>query len=172
MAVLTNYEGSNDDYENGGTSGGRCQSFKLPSNSSVSSVSFYGSRGNAASGNTRFSIHEGTATGTEKAGKTVSYTTLTTYGSAAWNEITFDAPVDLVAGTTYFLKVLSLTGSGVDEIRWSTDTSAPGYGDGGAWYGTGDASYVDYSSTRDKNFRINGTVSGGAVQNSNFLMFM
>lgn len=162
MAVLTNYEGSNDDYENGGTGGGRGQSFKLPSDSSVSSISIYGSRGNAASGTTRFSIHSSSMTGTELVGKTITTSTLSSYGSAAWNEIVFDSPVNLTGGVTYYLKALSLTGSSNDELRWSTDYTSPSYSDGGSWYATsGDTGWTDYSGSRDKNFRINGTVGGG-----------
>lgn len=160
MAILTNYEGSNDDYENGGTVAGRGQSFSVPSDSSCTSISIYGSAGAAASGTTRFSIHSTSMTGTELVGKTITTTTLSGYGSPVWNEITFDSPVNLTGGVTYYLKVLSLTGSASDELRWSTDTSSPSYASGGAWYATsGDTGWVDHSGTRDKNFRVNGTVT-------------
>ena len=168
MAILTSYEGSNDDYENGGTAGGRTQAFQVPSNSTVTSVSIYGSRGGSASGNTVFSIHQGTATGTTIATKTIASTSLSGYGSPAWNEITFDTPGSLVAGTTYHLKVLSTSGSSSDEVRWSTDTTSPAYASGHPWYGTGDASYVE-STTRDKNFRVNGNVS---TNTSSFFLVM
>ena len=174
MAILTNYEGSNDDYENGGTIGHRAQSFQLSEDASVSSISIYGSRGNSYSGTTRFAIYTGVTTGssgTEVVGKTVNTSTLTGYGSSAWNEITFDSPVNLVTGTTYFLKVMSLTGSSNDEVRWSTDTSSPGYASGGSWYATaGDTGWVDYSGSKDKNFRINGTAGGAPANTTNFFM--
>lgn len=166
MAILTSYEGSNNDYENGGTVAGRAQSFKIPSDASVTSISIYGSRGNGASGTTRFSIWTGVTTsspGTEVGGKTVNSTTLSTYGTPAWNEIVFDTPLNLTAGVQYWLKVISVTGSASDEIRWSTDTTSPTYADGGAWYATsGDTGWVDYTGTRDKNFRVSGTAGGGS----------
>jgi len=170
MAILTSYEGSNDDYENGGTNAGRGQSFIIPSNSSVTSISISGSAGASASGTTRFSIHSTSMTGTELAGKTITTSTLSAYGSPAWNEITFDSPVNLTGGVTYYLKALSLTGSAADELRWSTDTTSPSYASGGAWYATtGDTLWVDYAGTRDKNFRVNGNVS---TNTSSFFLVM
>jgi hypothetical protein len=160
MAVLTSYEGSNDDFENTGTSSGTAgQSFKLPSASQVTSISIYGARGNTASGTFKVEIVATSMTGTvlTTTGTLTTTATLTTYaGGAQWNEISV-TPVNLDASTTYFLRLTAVTGSTNDEVRWSTDTTSPSYADGTSWRGT------TQQSTRDKNFRINGTVSAGAT---------
>lgn len=167
MAVLTSYEGANDDYENGGTNGYRGQSFKVPSNSSVTSISIYGSRGNTYSGTTTVSIWATSLTGTELGSKTVNTSTLTAYGSPAWNEITFDTPINLTGAVQYYLKVATSTGSAADELRWSTDVGGT-YADGASWYATtGDTGWTE-NTGREKNFRISGTVS---ATNSSFFMF-
>jgi hypothetical protein len=160
MAILTNYEGSNDDYENNGTVGYHAQAFKIPSNASVESIAIFGSRGAAASGTFALEIYSG-ATPAGTLVKTETFTTtavLSAYGSAAWNTITFATPVNLTAGVQYYAILRPLTGSTNDEYRWQTDTTSPTYADGKAWGWF--AGVWTQETTRCKNFRINGTVSG------------
>lgn len=162
MAVLASYEGSNDDYENGGYNSGndgRAQGFQLASAGTVTSVSLYGSKGNSVAGGTStIEIRESTTTGTLLASKTFNATTLTAYGSPQWNEITLDSGVSLSSGTQYYLILRHASDCNAsDEVRWSTDSTSPSYADGSSWAMSG-GSWVQ-QSTRDKNFRINGTVT-------------
>lgn len=168
MAILTNYEGSNDDYENGGSNGGRGQTFKVSSNSTCTGVQIYGSKGGASSGTTKVSILSGGFNGTELASVTVNTSTLSAYGSPAWNTFTFDASCSLTAGVEYYLKIENPTGHFADELRWSTDSSSPSYSDGEAYYWNG-SSWVT-SGTRDKNFRVEGSVPSS--DNSSFFLVM
>lgn len=158
MAILTSYEGSNDDYENGGTLGYRAQGFKVPSNSVITSVSIFGSKGISFSGTTFFEIRQGTVTGTSLGSISISTSTLSAYGTPIWNEIT-GLNINVVAGTQYYLVIGNLTGNSNDEIRWSTDTTSPSYPNGNGWYATSvNTGWVEYPS-RHKNFRINGNIA-------------
>lgn len=167
MAVLTSYEGSNDDYENIGTGAAypRAQGFKVPSNSTCSGASIYGSQGSTASGTFSLSIYSGADPATTLV-YSETYTTtsvLSAYGSAAWNSITFATPPSLVSGTQYYLRVIALTGSAADEVRWSTDTTSPSYADGAKWT-YGGATWTEVTGS-DENFRINGTVTASGPAN-------
>ena len=169
MAILTNYEGSNDDYENGGSAGKRAQGFQVQSNSYLTSVSIYGSRGSLYSGTTTITITQGTNPGGTVIGsKTINTSTLTAYGSPAWNEITFDNTFSLTASTQYYIE-MNYTGSTNDEVRWSTDTTSPTYSYGTAWFYSASWTQV---STRDKNFRINGYEPASATNTTNFFSFI
>ena len=168
MAILTNYEGSNDDYENGGSAGKRAQGFQVQSNSYLTSVSIYGSRGGSYSGTTTITITQGTNPGGTVIGsKTINTSTLTAYGSPAWNEITFDSVLSLTASSQYYIE-MTHTGNTNDEVRWSTDTTSPTYSYGTAWYY--ETSWTQ-SSTKDKNFRINGYENTGIINYTNFFQF-
>ena len=161
MAVLTNYEGSNNDFENIGlvTSKAVAQGFQVPSNSTCTSVSIYGSRGNGATGTFAAEVYSGAAPdSTLVKTETFNTSTLTVYdGSPHWEEIVFTTPFSLVAGTQYYLIIRPVTGSDVDEVRWSSDTTSPTYSYGARWTkNTG--SWVE-TTGRDKNFRVSGTVA-------------
>lgn len=161
MAILTNYEGSNDDFENTGTGYYCAQGFKIPSNATCTGVSIYGSRGNAggvgASGTFSVSIYSGAdPSATLVKTETFNTSVLHAYdGTPYWNDINFTTGVSLVAGTQYYLRIIPLTGSSNDEVRWSTDTTSPTYADGAFWSSNGGA--WTQNTSRDKNFRINGT---------------
>lgn len=160
MAVLTNYEGSNDDYENIGTGDvyRRAQSFQLALASTVSSVSFWGSKGNGATGTFEIRITTGAAPDASVIyTETFNTSVLSAYGSPAWNELTLTTPQNLSASTTYYLEIHPLTGSATDEIRWAKDTTSPSYASGACWQkNTG--SWVENTSL-DENFRISGSSS-------------
>lgn len=163
MATLTSYEGSNDDYENGGTGGHRAQAFQFQTNdATITGLGMYGSKGNGATGTFKFVLRSGSVTGTEVATTgTLNTSTLTAYGSAAWNDLTFTTPYSATKDTTYWLVCVCLSGSAVDEVRWSTDTTSPSYSYGASWYASsGDTGWTEYT-TRDKNFRIYGTATAG-----------
>lgn len=161
MAILTNYEGSNDDFENDGTSAYHAQGFKVPSNSTCTSVSISGSRGNASSGTFAAEVYSGASpSDTLVKTETFNSTVLSAYdANPHWDEITFTSSFSLVAGTQYYLIIRPVTGSVNDEVRWSTDTTSPTYPDGTAWSFAGSWSQ---QSTRCKNFRINGTTASAS----------
>lgn len=158
MAILTNYEGSNNDFENIGTTSGKAiaQGFKVASNATCTSVSIYGSRGNGATGTFAVEVYSGvTPSSTLIKTETFNTSILTAYtGSPFWDEITFTTSFPLVVGTQYYLIIRPVTGSTGDEVRWSSDNTSPTYSDGARWsFNTG--SWVEVVGT-DENFRING----------------
>lgn len=171
MAILTSYEGSNDDFENVGTTSNvaLAQGFKVASSSSCTSISIYGSRGNGATGTFALEIYSGANPGSTLV-KTETFNTsvLTAYdGSPHWDEITFTTPVNLVLGTQYYAIIRPITGSTSDEVRWSHDTTGASYADGKDWTKhTG--SWVE--RTNDCNFRVNEAVA--STSGKNFLAFM
>lgn len=157
--LLTNYEGSNDDYENGGTNANRAQSFQFQTNNAtISGISLYGSKGSLSSGTFKFVLRSGSASGTEVASTgTITTSNLSSYGSPAWNTMTFTTPYSALKDTTYWLVLICLTGSTSDEVRWSTDTTSPSYSYGSRYYATsGDTGWTQ-DTTRDYNFAIYGT---------------
>ena len=168
MAIQTSYEGSNDDFENSGTTGYTAQGFKVPSNCSCNSISISGSRGSGSSGTFAMEIYSGAAPdSTLVQTETFNSTVLSAYdANPHWDEVVFTTPVNLVAGTQYYARFRSVTGSATDELRWSTDTTSPSYADGTSWVFT--AAVWTQQSTRCKNFRVNGTVSNSS---SGFLAF-
>lgn len=160
MAVLTNYEGSNDDYENIGTSDNyrRAQAFQLALASTVTSVSFWGSKGNGASGTFEVRITSGASPdSTVIYTETFNTSSLSAFGSPAWNELTLATPQNLSASTTYYLEIHPLTGSATDEVRWSRDTTSPTYSSGSNW-SKSTGSWVEVTGS-DENFRISGSSS-------------
>lgn len=183
--ILTSYEtpssvGSGYDYENGGSNRNRGQSFEIQVNASVTKIGIQGSRGNGASGTTKIQLLSGSMTGTVLAEKTVTTTSAFPVfdGSSPynvdWTYFIFDTPVNLVANTKYYIKMIN-TGSGNDEVRWVTKINNLTYSYGGAWVaGSGqDGGWVDYSSTRDKGFRVYGIESSGVTNyNASFLNLM
>lgn len=158
-SILENYEGSNDDSNNNGTTSTyQGQSFQIPNNATVCGFSFYGGKGTVGTqpGTFKVEIKTGSVTGTVIATTgSVSTSGMNDYTSPQWNKIEFTTPVDLTAGTTYYLVVTSLTGSINDVTRMYVDTTSPSYS-GGQWY-SGTTAYP----TRDLNFRIHG-VEGAA----------
>jgi hypothetical protein len=166
MAILTSYEGSNDDYQNQGTSAVVAQSFKLPNAATVTHVSIYGSRGNSASGTFKIELVSGSYAGTVIAttGTLTTTSSLTAYGSPQWNELALSSSVALDAATSYWMKVTAISGSANDEVRWSTDTTSPSYADGAQWING-----TEYTG-RDSNFRISGSVGTPSTGNF-FLLF-
>ena len=147
--LAVSYEGSNDDYENFGTSGAAGQGFKVPADTSLSRVAFYGSKGISSSGTTfTVEIRTGSITGSVVATQTFNTSVLTAYGLPAWNKLTLTTPVSLSAGIQYFLRWIANNGSSNDELRWSIDTTIPTYADGNEWIGT-----TEYT-TRDRSFRL------------------
>jgi len=152
IIIGTEYAGSNDNYENTGTTTNGAnvgQSFQIPSDASVYACAIWGSRGNAASGTFKIELLSGSYAGTVIAttGTLTTTSVLSAYGSPAWNAISFTAPVALSGATTYYLKLTVISGSATDEIRWSEDTTSPSYA-----YGTG---YTNGSATSsDRSFII------------------
>lgn len=164
MAILTNYEGSNDDLDNRGTNGGNAQGFQVPSNSTCTSITLYGSRGVGATGTFALQIYSGTIDGTQVKTETFNTSVLTAYdGSPHWDEITWTASVALTAGTQYFLRIVPQTGSATDEIRSSVDTTSPSYSNGARWY-LASSVWTEQSGV-DMNFRVNGSVDAAATGN-------
>lgn len=164
MAILTNYEGSNDDFENSGTASYHAQGFKVPSNSTCTSISVSASRGVGATGTFAMEIYSGAAPDSTLV-KTETFNTsiLTTYdASPHWDEVTFTTGVALTAGTQYYIRFRPVTGSVNDEVRWSTDTTSGTYPDGTAWVFA--AAVWTQQATRFKNFRVNGTVDVSTAQ--------
>jgi len=165
--VLTEYLGSNDDYSNIGTGATypQAQGFKVPSNSTCTGAMIYGSKGNTSSGTFSLSIYSGAdpATTSVYSETFTSATVLSTYGSPIWNCIKFATPPSLTSGTQYYLRVIALTGSAADEVRWSLDTTSGSYADGARW--TYNGSVWAESSTIDCNFGILGTVSASGPTN-------
>jgi hypothetical protein len=158
MAVLTSYEGSNNDYENGGTGGYRAQSFQIQNNANISGVSIYGSKGNGATGTFKI-ILVSTLGGAELATTgTLNTSTLTTYGLPDWNAVTFSTPYSATKDTTYYLVVRPLSGSVSDEVRLSLDNTSPSYSYGSKWDSTDNVTWAETSGS-DYNFRVSGTVS-------------
>ena len=148
--TTTSYEGSNDDYENNGSTATAGQSFQIQTNAFITGISIYGSRGNLQSGTFKVEIKDTSTTGTVLAttGTLTTSTALSVYGSPAWNDLTLSSGVLLAKDTTYYLVLTTLTGSASDEVRWSTDTTSPSYAYGQYWSGaTG-------TSGKDRNFRI------------------
>ncbi len=169
--ILTNYEDTNDDFENAGSTAYHAMGFKIPSSATCTSVSIWGSQGLGVSGTTAFEIYSGAAPDSTLV-KTETFTTsavLAAYdASPHWNEITFTASVALTSGTQYYLRVRGVTGSVNDEYRWATDTTSGTYPDGTAW--VFNAAVWTQQSTRYKNFRINGNVASSGATTSNLLM--
>lgn len=154
-AVVTKYEGSNDDYENSGTNGTAGQSVTPMGDCSSTGVDIYGSRGNGATGTFKIELKTGSVTGTVVATTgTLNTSQLTAYGSPAWNRFDWQTPVTLAAGTTYYIVMTALSGSATDEFRWSVDTTSPAYAGGTSWNGT------TQGTGRDRNFRLLGTFTG------------
>lgn len=154
MAILTSYEGSNDDLENMGTAATIGQSFQIPATGTVTSVSIYGARGNSSSGTFKVEIVATSMTGTvlTTTGTLTSSSALTAYaGGAQWNEFAVTA-VELTGGTTYYMKLTALSGSSNDEVRWSVDTTSPSYTEGSYYSGS------TANTGRDRNFRVSGVV--------------
>jgi hypothetical protein len=162
MATLTSYEGSNNDLENQGTTGPRAQGFQVPSNSTCTGCSIYGSRGNGATGTFSASVYSGAAPdSTLVYTETFNTSVLHVFDNTPyWNDITFASSFSLVAGTQYYLRIIPLTGSAIDEVRWSLDNTSPAYTDGARWLSSGGVWAQDTSI--DENFRIYGTVSATA----------
>ena len=163
----TSYAGSNDDYENIGTGATyhRAQGFKVPSNITCTGAMLYGSAGSGASGTFSLSIYSGTNPG-DTLVYTETYTTLSVlsaYGSPIWNSIKFTTPPSLTSGTQYYLRVIPLTGSATDEVRWSNDTTSPSYSDGAMW-SIPAGSWVE-DTGKDKNFAIRGTSAASGPTN-------
>lgn len=150
MAYLTSYEGSNDDFENQGTGATATQSFNVDVAGTTGSVEFYGSRGNASSGTFKFELKTTSPTGTVIATTgTLNSTVLTAYdGNPSWQVLQLVTPVALSLDVDYFLVLTCESGSANDEVRWSVDTTSPGYVRGQSYTGT------TAQATRDKNFRI------------------
>jgi len=167
MAIITNYEGSNDDYMNFGTTHTVAQGFQVDNNYTITSISIYGSKGAASSGTFLLEICSGTKDAASLTSQTVTTSTLSTYGSPAWNEITLTTSINVTSGTQYFLRLAPATGSTNDEVRWSTDTTSPSYSNGTQWILTDPSSWTEYTN-RDGSFRIYGVT---AASSPNFLMF-
>jgi len=167
-SILQEYDETNaNDYENWGTSGHAGQSFQIQADATICGASWYGGKG-VASGSYKFELlSDSYASGTVIAATgTVLTDSLSVYTSPDWVKLEFTATVDLLADTTYFMKLTPLSGSSNDVLRWARDTS-PTYPLGilYASYGAG--------SGRDRIFRIHGVAGGGGGgQNSSFLKFM
>jgi hypothetical protein len=163
MALLTYYSGSNDDFENNGTTSATAgQSFQVDSNGTCSHVAIYGARGNTASGTFKVELKTGSPTGTVIAttGTLTTTSTLTLFANGPmWNWLALTTPVALTTGTTYYMVATSLTGSTNDEIRWSVDNTSPSYANG-TYY---DGSTAD--SGKDRSFGIS-TLAPVALGNS------
>ncbi len=156
MAIITNYEGSNDDYMNIGTAAAVAQGFQVTGDYTVTSISIFGGRGAASSGTFLLEICSGAKDSAALTSQTVTTSTLTAFGSAAWNEITLITPIDVVSGIQYFLRIDPQTGSASDEIRWSTDSTSPSYSNGTQWIlSPKPSTWTEYTS-RDGLFRIDG----------------
>ena len=169
MAILTQYDGSMDDTANFGTSVWDLQSFKIPSSSSITGISFKGSKGVSSSGTTfTVNIRQDTYNGTIIGGETFNTSTLPAYtASPSFVDITFTTPFDITdSSKTYFLEIKPNNGSTSDELRWSQDTTSPTYADGNRWNSSG-----ANSTTIDKNFKINGTVIVSSVNSAFFNFF-
>lgn len=154
MATLTSYEGSNDDYENNGTSSNHPgQSFQFQtSDGIITGCSIYGGQGSSASGTCKVELKTTSPTGTVVATTgTFNTNTLTAYGTPQWNDLTFSTPYSATKDTTYYLVFTAVTGSTTNETRWSVDQTSPTYSYGKYYLGsTPNANY-------DRNFRIYGT---------------
>ena len=163
MAILTNYE-SGGSYDNLGSNQREAQGFKVPSDSTCTSISFKLSKGSTSTGTTiAIAIYSGTENGTLVTTENFSYSLLQAYdgSTTSWTEFVFTTPVALTAGTQYFAR-LTITGSGSDEIRRSLDPAGT-YPDGTIWFnGSQNTNY-------DMLFRVSGSV-GSAAPTSNFLM--
>lgn len=156
MAYLTSYEGSNNDYENGGTGVYRAQSFQVQNGATITGCSFWGSKGSLSSGTFKF-ILVSTLGGSELATTgSINSSTLTAHGSPDWNAVTFTTPYDVAANTTYYIVLVSLTGSATDEVRWSLDNTSPTYSYGTRWGSNNNITWTEYNTT-DYSFRISGS---------------
>lgn len=157
MATLTEYFGSENDYENAGisspTSG---QSFQVDMNGTATSIGFIGSAGNTASGTFKFEIKTGSTEGTVIAttGSLNTTATLSAFGSGTLNQVNLTAGVSLSTGVDYYLVLTPLTGSSNDEVRWTVDTTAPTYANG-SYY-----SSITATTSKDRCFAIYGNVEG------------
>jgi predicted regulator of Ras-like GTPase activity (Roadblock/LC7/MglB family) len=150
------FAGNNSDYENIGANKKIAQGF-TPSKDydAVTKVSFWGSKGSATeSGTIRVGICSGTKDAAYLTSVDVAVSTLTAYGSPAWNEITLTTPIALTGSTQYYLRIEVLSGHVSEEIRWSSDTGNA-YAGGTEW--VFDGSTWTERATRDKSFRIWGT---------------
>lgn len=164
MATLTSYDGSVDDTLNlGGNGNYDGQSFQIPSNSTCTGFSMKGSKGASYAGGT---IKIGIYTGITKTGVVYEETTTGSFLSAytlspSFVDFTFASSFSLTASTTYYIYITFVSGChSNDEIRWSADNTSPSYSSG-TWCNNG-TSYAGY----DHNFKIYGTVSGGATQDA------
>lgn len=163
MATLTSYEGSNDDYENGGDANAlkyRAQGFQFQTDdASITGCSIYGSRGSQASGT--FKVVLSTSLGGAELATTGNLTTtsaLSAYGSPDWNDLTFTTPYSATKDTQYYLTLVCLTGSDSDEVRWSRDGTSPTYAYGSRSYSSDGSSWTTEPSV-DTNFRVYGTTA-------------
>lgn len=168
MAVLQNYEGSDNDYVNVGVSQDIGQGFQLQADANVTHVSIKGGKGTVGTqpGTMKIELLSGSYAGSVIA--TVSSFATTVMSdwtpTPAWYEFAFDVPVDLIANTNYWIKASGLTGSANDVFRWSSDNTTPSYTLGSTWY-NGSA-----ITGNDQNFRISGTEAGGSITKSNLMM--
>lgn len=161
--ILTNYEGSNDDTENNGTSSNDCgQSFEVPSESEVCAVSIFGGKGTVGTQPGTFEIE--ILSGSYAAGTVIATTgsinsnTMSDWTpTPAWYKFELTSNVTLDADTEYFIKCNQLTGSTNDVLRWAVDTTSPSYAEG-QYYRDGSA-----TSGSDRLFRVHG-VEAGVVQ--------
>lgn len=165
MATLTSYEGSNDDYENTGTTSFRAMGFQFQTtDASVTGASFFGSKGNGATGTFKV-ILVSTLGGSELATTgTLNTSTLTAFGANDWNPVTFTVPYAGTFDTQYHIVVMPLSGSTSDEVRWSADTTSPTYAYGTSATSTDNVTWTP-QATIDRNFRVTGTVNGGGPTN-------
>lgn len=161
MAVLQNYEGSNDDFVNVGTGQNIGQQFQLQADSTITSMSLFGGKGTVGTqpGTMKIELMSGSYTGTVIATVTTFSTTVMSdwTPTAAWYEFTFATPVAVLANTNYWVKATGVSGSTNDVFRWANDNTSPTYSLGTTWFN--DA----IVSANDCNFRINGTAGGASA---------
>jgi len=142
----------------GTTSGSYTQSFKVPTDTDVCAMSFYGGKGTVGTqpGTYKFEIRTAPNSGSILATTgTLSTAGMAAYTVPAWHDLAFSAPVTLTAGTQYYLYLKALSGSTNDVIRWFLDTTGS-YTDG-VFYRNASA-----FSGQDMNFRLFKEAGGGA----------